>query len=183
TWCGRDSHARSCSSSRRRRRSRSISLVDGSEVTTRPSHCTRASRDRATRPPRAGSRDILGRRDVAGQGCDRILHRPRNHHDWSPRPLPVRTALMGTPLTQWTLRDWWTAWGGAALIVIPSFVFTLLSLAGGYGLLTLVSGGQCTLLMPSRSGGLGGIYLLFVVVGFVGLAVASLVKAVMGKDQ
>ncbi len=131
---------------------------------------------------------------------------------------------MGTPLTQWTLRDWWTAWGGAALIVIPSFVFTLLSLAGGsdeagtvgrlalalvfgglvalltlaayrrgaqgfalgvaggYGLLTLVSGGQCTLLMPSRSGGLGRIYLLFVVVGFAGLAVASLVKAVMGKD-
>src|SRR5207253_1184851 len=131
TWCGRASHARSCSSSRRRRRSRSISLVDGSEVTTRPSHCTRASRDPATRPPRAGSRDILGRRDVAGQGCDMILHRPRNHHDWSPRPLPVRTALMGTPLTQWTLKDCWTAWGGAALIVIPSFVFTLLSLAGG----------------------------------------------------
>ncbi len=117
----------------------------------------------------------------------------------------------------WALGDHWIAWLGACLILVASYVLTMVTvggtrslparvsvavvfaglvalgaaaahragkralavgLVGGYGVMTLVTGGQCTFFFPS--GGLVGglIYLFATILWGAALVVATLVSVV-----
>jgi hypothetical protein len=59
-----------------------------------------------------------------------------------------------------------------------------LGLAGGYGVLTLVTAGQCTLFRPTDNGLLGGIaYIAAMVLGFVTLVIATIVNSLQSRKQ
>ena len=86
TWCGRGSRGRSCSSSRRRWRSASISPGVALGGTTPPSRCTEAGHDGRSGAPQKGRGRTVETRCVGGVGDLR-------NHPGLRRPLPVRGTL------------------------------------------------------------------------------------------
>ena len=59
-----------------------------------------------------------------------------------------------------------------------------LGLAGGYGVLTLVTAGQCTLFRPTDNGLMGGIaYIAAMALGFVALVIATIVNSLQSRKR